>query len=149
MPADDQLPYVGLSEEYPDEIDNYSGLESDKEIAHHMKASMLGQQPFSVKIGNLGMIELNQNRDPEEFAIEGKNGFFKFTVEPYVRGKKLLMYGYDLYDGMQFGESGLLCMCMIMRLDGMPSGYILFKLGKTRCSRPRVDGFLYHISEDQ
>ena len=96
------------------------------------------------------MIELNQIRDPEDYSIAGRHGFFKFTRHPYSwRIIKLIMYGYDLFDAWQYNDTGLLCYSMIMRGDGLPSGYILFKIGKTRCNRPRKDGFLYCIRESK
>jgi hypothetical protein len=54
------------------------------------------------------------------------------------------MYGYDLYDAYQWNDKGILVYCMIMWQDGRPTGLFLINIGRTRCSKPRVDGFVYH-----
>ena len=147
--VDDVLPQTDPMENIIPEIVGYTGFRSDEEISNHLKAAMLGEQTFAVKIGTFGMIEFDQTRDPEDYAIEGRHGFFKFVVDVYNRRVKLVFYGYDLFDGWQFAQSGLLCLSMIMRGDGVPSDFILFKIGKTRCVKPRVDGFFYSIRQNQ
>ena len=147
--VDDELPQTDPMENIIPEIDGYTGFRSNEEISDHVKAAMLGEQTFAVKIGNFGMIEFDQTRDPEDYAIEGRHGFFKFVVEVYKRRIKLVFYGYDLFDAWQFAQTGLLCLSMIMRGDGVPTDFILFKIGKTRCVKPRVDGFFYSIRQNK
>ena len=130
-------------------VEDYKGFDTGSDVSDHIKAAMLGQQPFTVKIGKFGFLEFNQARDPMDFAIEGRNGYFKLVIDPYKRVVKLVFYGYDLFDAYQWDIYGLICLCMIILEDGFPSGFILFKIGKTRCVDPRVDGFLYHIGENK
>ena len=59
------------------------------------------------------------------------------------------MYGYDLYDFLQIGPLGLVCLCMIMDADNQSTGYVLYKIGRTRCNRLRNDGLLYHVRQDK
>jgi hypothetical protein len=75
--------------------------------------------------------------------VEGKNGFFILLLDPYDRPVKLVMYGYDSYHAYQWEDKGILVYCMVMGVDGLPTGQFLILIGRTRCSRPRVDGFLY------
>jgi hypothetical protein len=134
-----------------DTVTGYTGFTNGKDLNAFMAASVLACQQFSALIGALGMQEFHQNHEPGEYSTTGKKGWFKFTIDPYLRSKKLVMYGYDLYDAVKVKGPegiGMLCMSMIMTENEGPSGYILVKLGKTRCVRPRTDGFLYHIREN-
>ena len=144
---EDALPEFLASDRNQKEVENYTGFKNAKELGYHFKAAILGGpgQVCSIRVGNLGHLEFVQKVDPNDKVIEGKHGLFKFVRDPYARKQPLIMYGYDIFDAYQFGESAIICLCMIMNEDGTPSGYILFKIGKTRCIRPRVDGFLYHI----
>ena len=143
-----EQPIPDFVDEDCEEEDNYSGCKSGKELSDHMVAAILAQQPFGEKI-NGEMVEFNQVKDPDDYSVERKHGLFKIVKDPHRRGKKLIMYGYDLFDAWHYKETGLLCLSMIMRQDGEPTGYIMFKLAKTRCAKPRVDAFLYHVREDQ
>ena len=68
--------------------------------------------------------------------------------DPYNwREKELIMYGYDLYDALQTGEKALVCCCMIVDKDSYPLGQVLYKIARTRCTKPREDGFIYDIRD--
>ena len=57
------------------------------------------------------------------------------------------MYGYDLYDALQTGKRALVCCCMIVDKDSYPLGQVLYKIARTRCTKPREDGFIYDIRD--
>ena len=59
------------------------------------------------------------------------------------------MYGYDLYDALQSGDVVYVCCCMIIDKDGYPLVQDLYKIGRTRCPKPRTDGFIYDIRVKQ
>ena len=133
-----------------------------------MVAAMSGEHKFHLQFANLGIIEFHQvvflicfsfklmlfssiyfalvieDPDPEYYNIEGENGFFKARESPYKRDRPLKLYGYDLYDGFQWSSKGILVYCMIIGKDNRPTGFFLIALGRTRCSKSRLDGFLYH-----
>ena len=146
---DDTLPSASAVDTMADPIEGYTGFATGEDLGAYMKASIMAKQPFTVVIGNLRAQQFNQNRDPKDFFIQGKNGLFKLTVDPYQRENgRLVLYGYDCFDALQHKDVGYLCNCMVMQEDGLPSGYILIKIGKTRCDVPRIDGWLYHIREN-
>jgi len=127
-----------------------SFFKSGEDIGMYMiAASRTASKSFSVKFSSLGQQEFNQLRDPEDYAIEGRNGFFKLAKDPFNRSKKLVMYGYDTFDAYMFDGVGILCLSMIMSNINEPSGNVLWKIGKTRCSRPRYDAFLYNIHDQK
>ena len=86
---DEALPDTTGTVDQEEEIDNYTGFNSGQEIGATMKAAKIGQQPFSAKLGgNLGMQEFHQNRDPEDYLVEGKHGYRKLLKDPYARPSK-------------------------------------------------------------
>ena len=133
-----------------DEISGYTGFQDAKQLGSHFAAAKLAESDTSISlvIGNLNSLVFKQSRDPNNFAISGKQSFWKLVGDPYTRSSSLIMYGYDLYDAWQFKEVAIVSYCMIMGTKG-PLGYILFKMGRTRCASPRVDGFIYDIREDK
>jgi hypothetical protein len=101
-----------------------------------------------VRIGNLGFLEFTQSRHPDAYKFAGRDSWWRFVKDPYDwRGKELVMYGYDLYDAIQTGEVAIVCCCMIIDKDGYPLGQVLYKIARTRCIKPRMDGFIYDIRE--
>ena len=145
---DEDTPDTALApfvDEDCNEVDGYTGCDSEKALCEHMEAAMLAGQPFSEKVNGI-MLEFNQVRDPENYSVEGKHGLFKLVGDPY---RSKILYGYDQFGAWHYADRVLRCHAMIMRKDGEPTGYILCKLCKTRCSRPRIDAFLYHAREDQ
>ena len=127
-------------------INGYVGPANNLEIVNLMLSAKMLHQTFSVHISNAKTLEFHQIPDPEAQLIEGKHGWFTLLIDPYnlQRERKLVMYGYDLFDGLVSGAFGLLCLCRIINEDDSMSPYILFKIGKTRCVKPRADGFLYN-----
>ena len=100
-------------------------------------------------MGNSQILEFNQSRHPDAYKITGKAGFWRLVIDPYKREKELVAYGYDLYDAYQLDDVALVCNCMVIGEDGYPTGQTLYKLGRTRCNSPRVDGFVYDIRENR
>ena len=133
------------------EIPGYTDFKDAKELGAHFMAAKLSHDgnTLVLKIGNLKALEFEQSRDPNAYAISGKQGFWRLLIDPYARAHGLLLYGYDLYDAWQYGEVAVVCYCMIIGADGYPTGNVLFKIGRTRCPAPRVDGFVYDIREDR
>jgi hypothetical protein len=134
-----------------EEIPGYTGYKDGKELGEYFVAAKLAGDDcnLSLHIGNLSSLVFLQSRDPNNYAITGRQTFWKLSSDPYARGATLIMYGYDLYDAWLFGNIAIVCYCMIMGGDGFPIGNILFKIGRTRCATPRVDGFIYDIREDK
>jgi hypothetical protein len=130
-------------------VDNYTGFENEKELWQHLSTSVIAKQPFAIRIGNFGDQEFRQSADPDDFSATAPRGCFRFTNDPYNRSKKLLLYGFDIYDAHLYGKKALVCLSMIMEPEGHPSGYILYKIGRTRCIRPFSVGWLYHVREDK
>ena len=96
---------------------------------------------FNINFVCLSSSLFHKVRDPESYRVEGKNGFFKLLRNSYNRAKKLVMYGYDDYHAYQWEDKGILVYCMVIEEDGHPTGQFLILIGRTRCSKPRVDGF--------
>jgi hypothetical protein len=86
-------------------------------------------------------------RDPDSYRVESKLGFWRFFSDPHHREILLVVYGYDLYAGWQKGEDGYVVYTMIVGKDGLSTGFILITLARTRCPRPRVDGFVYSVED--
>ena len=147
---EDVLPEFEDVEE--DEIsDDYTGFNTAKELSHHFAAAKLSKQPCAIKIGSMGLITFVQSKDPDDYDSAGLEAFFRFKDDPVevLVKRRIIFYGYDIYEAWQSKERVLVTLCMIMREDGFPSGYILFKLGKTRCVKSRLDGFLYNIKDQR
>lgn len=134
-----------------EEMSDYTGFKDGKELGDYFVAAKLQGDDcnLSLHIGNLNSLVFMQSRDPNNYAITGRHTFWKLSCDPYARATSLKMYGYDLYDAWLFGNIAIVCYCMIMGVDGFPIGNILFKIGRTRCAAPRVDGFVYDIREDK
>ncbi len=64
---------------------NYTGVNSNEEICHLMLAAIAVKQCFAVKISADEFLEFNQNGHVDDFAIHGKNGMFRMTVDPHRR----------------------------------------------------------------
>jgi len=133
-----------------DEMSGYTGFQDAIQLGTHFAAAKLAgdNSTQSLIIGNLHSLVFAQSRDPNNLAVTGKQSFWKLVTDPYTRATSLIMYGYDLYDAWQFGDIAFVSYCMVVGTNG-PLGYILFKMGRTRCASPRVDGFLYDIREDK
>jgi hypothetical protein len=129
------------------EIEGYTGFKNAKELGDHFLAGKIASDGNTVVVvvGSLGALEFHQSRNPDDYGITGKDSFWRLVVDPYKRAKTLIMYGYDIYDALQTGEKALVGCCMIMNEDGYPMGQILYKIGRTRCSSPRADGFIYDL----
>jgi len=124
-----------------------TGFKNAKELGDHFLAGKIASDGNTVVVvvGSLGALEFHQSRNPDDYGITGKDSFWRLVVDPYKRAKTLIMYGYDIYDALQTGEKALVGCCMIMNEDGYPMGQILYKIGRTRCSSPRADGFIYDL----
>ena len=134
---DDVLPEFEDVEQ--DEIsDDYTGFNTAKELSNHFAAAKLSKQPCAIKIGSMGLITCVQSKDPDDYDSAGLEAFFRFKDDPVevLVKRRIIFYGYDIYEAWQSKERVLVTLCMIMREDGFPSRYILFKLGKTRCVHP-------------
>ena len=132
------------------EIPDYTGFSTAKDLAEHFSAAKIAHDCNTVglKVGNM-VLEFTELRSEESYSITGNACFWRMINDPYKREKVLIMYGYDLYEAYLVGDKVFVCYCMIMDEDGFPSGQILFKLGRTRCSKPRVDAFIYDIRENR
>ena len=134
-----------------EEMPGCTGFQDPKDLGvYFVAAKLVGDEcNLSLVIGNLNSMILTQSRDPNCFAVTERQSFWKFSEDPYTRATALIMYGYDLYDAWRFGDCAFVSYCMIMGSNCLPLGYILFKMGRTRCAAPRVDGFLYDVREDK
>ena len=151
--ADDQLPQVSPagSIQVPEQNEFYMDFSSGEDLGKHFMAARCADgNVVSLEAGELGSLVFDQMRDPNDYKNPDKNGFFKLIKDPWTRppplSPKLVFYGYDIYHAWQFGNEAIACYCMIME-DGLPTGNILLRIAKTRCVKPRVDGFVYNIRE--
>ena len=129
-------------------IKGYTDFRHAKDLGNHFLAAKTAGDgnTLVVRIGNLGFLEFNQSRHPDAYRITGRDSWWRFVKEPcHSRAKKLIMYGYDLYDALQTGDVVYVCCCMIIDKDGYPLGQVLYKIGRTRRSKPRTDGLIYGI----
>ena len=134
-----------------EELPGYTDFQDAKDLGAYFIAAKLAddESTLSFNFGNLNSLEFTQSRDPNYYAVTGRQSFWRFVGDPYTRATALIMYGYDLYDAWQFGDIAIVSYCMIIGASGLPLGDILFKIGRTRCATPRVDGFIYDIREDK
>ena len=148
--SEEALPPIHQSVYAQGEIPDYTGFVNAKELAAHFIAAKIAHDGNTVglKVGDM-VLEFTESRSEGSYSITGKAGFWRIINDPYKREKVLVMYGYDLYEVYQYGDKVYVCYCMIMMEDGYPSGQILFKLGRTRCSNPRIDAFVFDIRENR
>jgi len=123
-------------------------FQSADDIGKHMMAASRSEtKTFAVDFLSLGVLEFDQTRDPQDYAIERKSSFFKLTTDPFNRKNKLVVYGFDLFDACMYRDKGILCLSIILTWNNRSTGLVLWKLGRTRCNRPRIHGFLYSLKD--
>jgi hypothetical protein len=139
-----------------DRVEGYTGFKDGQALGDFFHAATRAPgNTCSVIIGKLGLIEFDQKEDPEDYRMSDRHGNFKFVKQPLKRPKnvleKLVLYGYDRVDAHVYTNKNkervaFLGLTPIMCND-YATGNVLVTMGSTRCSKRRLDGFLYNIRQ--
>ena len=84
---DEDTPDTALApfvDEDCNEVDGYTGCDSQKALCEQMEAAMLAGQQFSEKVNGI-MLEFNQVRVPKHYSVEGKHGLLIQSGIPIVQ----------------------------------------------------------------